>query len=94
MKEVTITKHAYDRAKERLGWKKSTLKRMTDRVIENGVTHRETNGHLRKYLNKLYHQKGKANNMRIYGDVIFVFHGKTLITIFKLPTNLIKYVNK
>jgi hypothetical protein len=94
MKEVTITKHAYDRAKERLGWKKATLKRMVDRVLEEGVTHKETNGQLRKYLNHLYRQKGKANNMRIYGDVIFVFHGKTLITIFKLPTELIKYVNK
>lgn len=86
------TTHAYDRAKERLGWKSSVLDKMMLRAFENGVEHKDTKGTLNKYITKLWFEHKKANNVRIYGENIFFFHGNVLITLYRLETKLIKYL--
>ena len=89
---VSITDHAYDRAKERLSWKHSVLDKMAEKAFLEGVTHKDTKSHLSKYITKIWFQHRTANNVRIYGENIYLFHNNTLITIYQLPNNLRKCV--
>ena len=53
MIRINITKHAYDRMKERLGFSKKAAARMADVAYLEGISHRETNGRLNKYISSL-----------------------------------------
>ncbi|MGV6830291.1 MAG: hypothetical protein ACWA5P_01855 [bacterium] len=86
---MIITTHAYGRAKERLSWKKPTLERMAERALLNGKTHAQSRGRLKKYIDKLWFKNKTANNIKIYGQNLYIFHGSTLITLYRLPNNLI-----
>lgn len=86
------TDHAYERAKKRLGWKPKVLDRMMKKAFEKGVTHSETKGGLNKYIAKLWFRNKNANNIRIYGENVFLFCGKTLVTIYRLENKLIKHL--
>jgi len=92
MTEIIITKHAYKRAKERLSWKKKTLNRMATKAYAEGVTHRSAKGHLKGYIGKLFIQHKTANNIRVYGQDVYLFNAICLITIFRIPNNLLKTV--
>lgn len=92
MEEVIITKHAFDRAKERLSWGKDVLNKMANKAFTEGIKHSEAKGHLSKYISKLFLEYKKANNIRVYGHDIFLFKDNTLITLYHLPNDLLKYV--
>ncbi|MEM0994068.1 MAG: hypothetical protein AAF847_06855 [Bacteroidota bacterium] len=87
------TDHAYERAKGRLSWKKRTLDRMMLKAYQEGKTHGQTKGKLRKYLDKLYLEHKTANNTRIYGEVIYLFSNNILVTLYRLPNNLGPYLD-
>lgn len=89
---VHITLHAYDRAKERLGWKKRTLDRMITTVVEKGLQHSEMKGNLHKWASEQF-RAHKATDLRVYGEFCFFFKGSNLITVFDIPTNLKKYTH-
>ena len=89
---VLITKHAYDRVKERLGWKSKVLDKMAEKIFLDGIKHKDTKGKLRRYLTKLWFSYKYCNNVRIYGENIFFFCDNRLITVYQLPNNLRKYV--
>jgi hypothetical protein len=61
------------------------MMRMAELALENGIKHAETAGALNRYLDGLYLQHGTANNTRIYGEIVFIFHGSKLITVYPLP---------
>ena len=88
-KKCIATKHAYDRAKQRLGWKKSVLEKMMGRAIEQGFEHGQTKGRLKKHLNQLWKDYRICNNMRIHGEVLFVFKDNLLITVYRLDNKYI-----
>ncbi len=90
--ECEATQHAYKRAKERLKWKPKTLDRMMDLAMEKGICHKDTTGRLNKYLFKLWRRNRSVNNIRIYGENVYFFSKNRLITIYRLPTELIKYL--
>lgn len=87
---MKITDHAYDRAKDRFRWKKKTIERMAKRALENGMSHKDTKGSLRKYFSGLWDKNKSANNIRIYGENVYLFSGVTLITLYRIPGSLIK----
>lgn len=89
---VLITKHAYDRVKERLRWKSKVLDKMAEKIFLDGIKHKDTKGNLRRYLTKLWFSYKYCNNVRIYGENIFFFCDNRLITVYQLPNNLRKYV--
>lgn len=89
---IEITGHAYDRAKERLSLSRDAFVRQAEKAYESGIAHSQTKGNLKKFMTKLWLQYKKANNMRIYGEVIYLFHDNTLITVYQLPFNLRKYI--
>lgn len=90
--ELHITKHAYDRAKERMSWKKRTLDRMAEKALTNGVKHKDTKGRLNKHISEIWRKYKNANNVRIYGQDFFLFRNNTLITVYRVPNDLIKYL--
>jgi len=85
---VALTEHACKRARERLSWNESTLERMSIRAFESGLKRKNTNGLLKKYLDELWEQRKQANNLRLYGETLFVFSNNKLLTVWHLPTEL------
>ena len=84
--EAITTEHAIERAKDRCGLNKSAAKRMSDRVLIIGKTHGDFSGAFKKYLDKLYFKYKTANNMRVYGQYIYLFNGNLLMTILNKPS--------
>src|SRR5690242_1601287 len=84
----SITDHARERAKERLGWNDSAITRMAERALNEGVTHSQTRGRLNRYLGKLYMEHRTANNSRVYGEHVFIFCNQVLITVLHLPRDM------
>lgn len=96
--KVSVTKHARKRLKERMGLPKSSIDRMANKVFESGTKHYETRGILHKWMSEIYLKHGSGNQMRIYGDYLYIFHQNTLITLFPVPseikTHLTDYIKK
>lgn len=91
-KNLIATKHAYDRAKQRLGWKKRVLNRMMIKAFKNGITHSQITGRLERYITNVWRKNKNVNNIRIYGEDIYFFAGTTLITMYRVPTEFTKYI--
>ena len=85
---VALTHHACKRARERFSWNPSTLERMSGRAFELGLKRKNTGGRLKKYLDELWDNHKEANNLRLYGETLFVFSNHLLITIWHLPPEL------
>ena len=77
---VNITRHGAMRTKERIG----ISKKIAQKALDFGITHAETSGPLRRYLDYLYFNGG-IDNARIYHRYVYLFAGTTLITIYYLP---------
>lgn len=90
--KVRITDHAYDRAKERLSWKPGVLDKMTEKAYLEGIKHKDTKGQLNKYITKIWFKHKNANNIRIYGENIYLFCDNILVTVYQLPGNLRQYI--
>lgn len=96
MIRIDITKHAYCRMKQRLGWGKKTAQRMAEVAYMRGVGHGETNGHLHKYISsQLLGYMKKGHCIKIYGETVFCFVKEkgeedvvTLITVWAVPHSL------
>lgn len=87
-----ITKHAYDRAKERMSISHHALDRMAGLVLDHGVKKDDTRGMLNGYLNQFSGLGGTANDTRVYGEYVYVFEQETLITVYQLPNALRRYL--
>lgn len=84
-----ITKHAKKRAKERAGIGKGNLSKMASKILREGVTHKECSGDLERWVTAKYLKYKKANNIRLYGEQCYIFKNDTLITVLRIPENLV-----
>lgn len=89
-----VTKHAQKRLKERCGVNKKSAERMAQKAYEFGITHSETTGNLKKWVDSLYFYNKTANQIRLYGDKAYIFHNQKLITVIQIPHNLVKFVKR
>lgn len=89
---IEITKHAYERADERLSLDKMAFARLALKAYCEGFTHSDAKSQLKKYLDMLWFKHNKANNVRLYGENIFFFKNNVLITVYQLPYPLRKYL--
>lgn len=80
-----ITRHSVKRAKQRMGLNTKSVAPNAEKALEYGITHGETRGQLRKYLDKLYYCNGTANNIRVYHRFVYIFCDQVLVTVFALP---------
>ena len=88
-----VTRHGEQRAIERLGLKKKSVQRMAERALDKGIRHSDTKSSLNRYLTKIYLNYEKANNIRIYGQGIYIFNDEILLTVYDLP-NKYKDIHK
>lgn len=86
------TKHAYERAKERFNWRSDVLDKMMDKAYNQGVKHKDTKGSLNRYITKIWFNYNHCNNVRIYGENIYFFCDKKLITLYRLERKMIKHL--
>lgn len=87
---IVVTDHAYSRAKERLSMSRSSFLKLSERAFLSGIKHSDTAGNLKKWIDKTWFSHKNANNVRIYGEVFFLFSGNLLITVYQVPNNLRK----
>jgi len=91
---LVVTKHAQKRLKQRCGVNKKSAERMAKKAYELGMTHSETTGKLKKWVDSLYFYNQTANQIRLYGDKAYIFHNQNLITVIQIPHNLVKFVKR
>lgn len=85
---IHLTKHACKRARQRFHWNSATLERMSIKAFESGLKRNNTNGRLKKYFDDLWSERKNANNLRLYGETLFVFSNHLLLTVWHLPIEL------
>ena len=88
---MEITNHAYEQAKARFKWKNKVLDKMALRALEEGMSHKDTKSRLNRYISRKWKMHKHCNNTKIYGENIFFFNNDVLITLYRLPQELIKY---
>lgn len=85
---VSLTEHAYEQSKKRFRWKKETARKMAQRALDEGLTHAEAKGSLKKYLNTRWLKHRNCDAIRIYGEDAYFFSGNRLITLYRIPQKL------
>lgn len=90
--DLIATNHAYDRAKERFSWRADVLDKMMVRAFKEGIRFKDTKGQLARYIRKNKRNHPHVDDVRIYGQNIYFFSEQRLITLYRVPTKLIKYL--
>ena len=89
---ISISTHAYIRAKERFRWNKKTTERMAQKAFINGEN---TKNPQISYLVKGKKTSSKGTKIGIVGNIIFVFSEKNcLITLFPVKEKTRQKQNK
>jgi len=83
---VIVTRHAADRMRERGGLNRKSIQRIGNQVYFNGYPIERTKGRLRKWMYKISKSNPSAQNLRIYGDKLYIFSNDVLITVFKIAS--------
>ena len=91
---MKISRHANKRMKERCGLNYSSHDRVAEFVLLKGLCHKDCTGRLKKYVDYLFFSYPSGNNIRLYGDHVYIFNSTNLITILKLPNIYKNAVNK
>lgn len=78
-----LTTHAR-RRRGRTGLKKKTLDEQTKKAYLEGLRRHEANGKLRRYMDAI-RQGREETHVRIYGNMVWIFGGAVLITVYSLP---------
>jgi hypothetical protein len=94
LKVLDVTHHGTKRIRERCGIKAKGVDRLAKIAFEKGLTHSETKGELKRYITSLYFYNKTANNIRIYGDKVYIFCDEVLVTVLDLPRTYRNIVNK
>lgn len=85
---IVVSKHAEQRMKERLGLNKRSIARIAEKAYMNGIRRKDTKGMLSKWIDGVYLKNKNANNIRLYGDMLYIFCDNILVTVFQIPTNM------
>lgn len=67
---------------------------MAEKAFADGVSHADASGRLNKYFNQLYCYDYSANNLRVYGEFVYVFSDHNLVTVMLVPNDLKDGVKK
>lgn len=89
-----MSNHAKLRLKERCGLNKKATFNLAEKAFYSGLSHSDLSGSARRYTESLFLNEHVANNIKIYGHNVFLFKGRTLITVLSLPHKYVKYIDK
>ncbi len=93
MLHLAISQHAFERARERVGWNRSALSRMLERIFYDGVAASTPCKRIREFLTH-YHDEHPGRFARAYGEHVFLFtrdaalDAAVLVTVLPLPHEL------
>ncbi|MEN6312793.1 MAG: hypothetical protein ABFD25_00940 [Clostridiaceae bacterium] len=90
---IQLTAHAKNRIKQRCGIRKGA-ERIAGIAFEKGLTIDDLSGNLKHYVMYLYTYNYQANNIRLYGDKIYVFCNDVLVTVLDTPRKYLSIVKK
>lgn len=91
---VKVTAHGRKRIKKRCGVNMRGADRLANIVFVKGLKRTDIEGRCRYYLDNLYYSyNGQTDNIRVYGDKIYIFCGNVLVTVFNLPSKYMGMVN-
>ena len=83
---LQVSRHGERRARQRVGLPKKSVERMAGVALTEGIGYGNACGALKAYIGWLYKRyDGNGNNIRIYGDKVWVFHDVVLITVLNVP---------
>lgn len=83
---VAVTTHAKKRLKERCGINKNSAECMAERAFTKGISFENASDTIKKYISSVFLKNDKTcNNIRIYGNIVYIFDNRTLITVYPLP---------
>lgn len=71
-----------------MGLALAPFQKVAAKAFQDGITHNEATGPLKRYMSKLYMAQRVCNNIRIYGEFVFLFKEDCLITVWGLPNEL------
>ena len=94
MCDIVITNHAYKRAKGRFSLSKISLVRLAQTAFLDGIHPEKTKGPLKKFIQEKMEKYSDSNNIRVYGENVFIFIDNRLITLYRLPNELVKIALK
>lgn len=89
-----ITKHAEKRLKERSGISQKAADRIMDSVWQKGLSHADLRGNLRKWVDSKRFWERNVDQIRLYGDKLYLFSEEKLVTVIQIPQDLAKEVSK
>ena len=89
--EIVVTKHAYLRMKERNGWNKKAAMRMALRVYNDGIRHDKIKGYLKNWVNTKYEYRNAGDEYILYGDKLYIFNNRTMLTVLPTPNRSYLY---
>lgn len=84
--EVIISRHAYTRMKERNGWNRKAADRMAKRVYLEGLRPEQVKGYLKRWINKKFDYCNEGDEYVLYGEMLYIFNGRTMLTVLPTPT--------
>ena len=63
---------------------------MAERAFTKGISFKNASTDLKKYISSVYlcHEKS-CNNIRIYGNMVYIFDNQTLITVYPIPKYIV-----
>lgn len=93
-RQVVLTDHSEQRIKDRLGLSKKIADKNAQKALDKGLTHAETKGSLRRFIDAIYLREKKANNIRIYNRKVYLFKDVVLITVLNLPNKYSSVADK
>jgi len=73
--------------KQRCGLPKKALERNVRKALESGISHNDCTGDLRRYLDWTYRVRKNADNIKLYGNHMYLFKHEKLVTVIQLPNN-------
>lgn len=91
---MQVTKHAKQRMKERCGLNDKSADRLAKIAYEKGLHHGDLTGKLKKWVDGQYLYSRRANQIRLYGDMAYIFQREKLITVIPIPHGLVKVAVK
>ena len=85
MNTIIISKHAYQRIKERNGWNKKTADRMIKKIYVDGLRKEQIKGYKKQWFMHKEDSSDKNKEYVVYGDYVYIFSNNVLITTFPMP---------
>lgn len=82
---ISITSNAKKTFNKELKLPKALCQYYAENAFRKGIHHKFVPKSVKVYLSKLYDTLIKTDNMRVYKNTIYFFHGRKLMNVLNLP---------